>query len=121
MKRETTKTSPSESDPFVIQKPAGTTIVVTFARLCDHERTAALDKQLLDLVETYDRVICDLSGTEDILTDWLRWLQRLTALATRTGKRVILAGARAAITEKADIIGQKGKLHLAASVAAAKK
>ena len=101
--------------PFEVQPP-GDDVVVTFAQYVDHERTPEHDSELDDLVERNQLVICDLSGSRKVTSDWLRFLLRLSVKAKKMGKRVAIVGMRDNVKETSDVLGLRGELDLCDSV-----
>jgi len=101
--------------PYEIQPP-GDGVVVTFAEYVDHVRTPEHDSELDGLVESHQLVICDLSGSRKVTSDWLRFLLRLSVRAKRMGKRVAIVGMKENVKETSDMIGLGGGLDLYSSL-----
>jgi len=90
--------------PFTVKPVDDRRVVVRFARFCDHPRRAGHEKALNDLVERYDAIALDLSETENIGSDWLRWLNLLAIRADKAGKTLAAAGAREDVREMTDFL-----------------
>ncbi len=102
--------------PYRIEPGRKSRVVVEFAPICDHFRTRSHEDELMDLVGGYDAIACDLSRTESIGSEWLRWLKRMTAAARRMGKKVALVGVQDAVRESADVLGLQGELLLVSNI-----
>ena len=97
--------------PFKV-KTLDDDVVITFAQYVDHERTPDHDRELEDLVGRHKLVVCDLSGSRKVTSDWLRFLLRLTVKATKMGKRVAIVGMRDNVRQTSDVLGLLGALDL---------
>jgi anti-anti-sigma regulatory factor len=106
----------SEDQPYLVERLTDGRAVVRFAPICDHDRSRQHEDELTTLVETSQAIACDLSQTTQIASDWLRWLARLQAKATVTGKIFGLAGMRENVLATADVLGLGEKLKKADSV-----
>ena len=106
----------SEEQPYVVEHLGDGRAVVHFAPICDHDRTLRHEEELTTLLEISQAVACDLSQTTLIASDWLRWLARLQAKATATGKTFGLAGMREDVLATADVLGLGDRLKKADSV-----
>lgn len=97
--------------PYEIQPP-GEDVVVVFAQYVDHERTPEHDHDLEDLVERHELVICDISGSRKVTSDWLRFLLRLSVKARKMGKRVAIVGMGDNVRKSSDVLGLLDALQL---------
>lgn len=97
--------------PFEIHPdPANNRVTVVFAAQCHQARTKKHETEMADLVERFDAVACDLTGTDAIASEWLRWLARLTKRAQRTGKTLALVGMRESVRKTTDDIALRNDL-----------
>lgn len=106
----------NEDQPYLVERLTEGRAVVRFAPLCDHARTRQHEDELTMLIETCQAVACDLSQTALIASDWLRWLARMQAKATATGKIFGVAGMRQNVLVTADVLGLADRLKKAESV-----
>lgn len=90
-------------------------VVLAFGEYVDQPRTSADDAKLDELVAQGD-VVCDLTQTRYLASDWLRYLVKLTARGDRLGRRVRLAGVHQHVLETADLIAVKTHLRIFATV-----
>ena len=97
--------------PYTVQ-PANGEVVIVFVEYVDHERTPEYDRELDDLVERHTLVICDISKSKKVTSDWLRFLRRLTVKADNMGKRLVLVGMRDNVRESSDVLGLADDLEL---------
>ncbi len=102
--------------PFKAEPADEKRVIVRFASTCDQVRTKEQDDALSDLIERYDAVACDVSATDSISSDWLRWLSLLTGRARRAGKTMALVGANENMRDTAEVLGLGNKLVYARSV-----
>lgn len=103
--------------PFEIHPDlANNRAVVVFAPQCHHARTKVHEDQLADLVEHFDAVACDISASDAIASEWLRWLARLTTRALRTGKTLALVGMRDSVRQTTDELALRDGLVVVNSV-----
>ncbi len=102
--------------PYRIEPRGESRVVVEFAPICDHFRTRRHEDELMELLGRYEAIACDLSRTESIGSEWLRWLKRMTAAARRMGKKVALVGVQDAVRESADVLGLQGELLLVSNI-----
>lgn len=91
--------------PYEIEHRDEHTTVVRYAAICDQPRTRTHDDELAALVSAGKTVICDLSSTTHMATEWLRWLARLSARARDEGTVFKLAGVSEQNRQKADMVG----------------
>jgi len=97
--------------PYEIRPPEDD-VVVVFAQYLDHERTPEHDNELDALVERHELVICDISGSRKVTSDWLRFLLRLSVKAKKMGKRVAIVGMGDNVRETSDVLGLLDELAL---------
>ncbi len=79
-----------DSIPYRVEEEKDAHAIVRFGRLVDHPRTAAHDEELRKLMERTLTVVCDFGGTEEVTSEWLRFLADLTSVAEEQGKRVTI-------------------------------
>lgn len=97
--------------PFEIHRdPTNSRVTVVFAAQCHQARTKMHEAELADLVEHFDAVACDLTGTDAIASEWLRWLARLTKRAQQTGKTLALVGMQESVRRTTDDIALRNDL-----------
>jgi anti-anti-sigma regulatory factor len=104
-----------EDAPFEVTKKKRTAAWVRFAPIVDHQRLPEYDHQLNSLVDQFKTVVCDLGGSEEIVSTWLRKLCELTKRAEAAGKTVVVVGMQPAVGRTADGIKAKKCLRLAAN------
>jgi anti-anti-sigma regulatory factor len=110
----------SSDRPYEVQ-PARDDVVVVFAQYVDHERRPEHDRELDDLVERHELVICDISGSRKITSDWLRFLLRLSVKAKKMGKRMAIVGMGDNVKETSDVLGLLDDLQLYPSLEEARR
>jgi anti-anti-sigma regulatory factor len=104
--------------PFVIrEEPDRKLAIATFAANCYQNRTTTDEEQLARLVDRFDNVACDLTLTEAIASDWLRWIARLSTRAKKVGKRVFLVGVKEQVLKTSDLLGLKEELTIVKTLA----
>lgn len=108
---------PESQSPFSVRAEPGAT-VLGFGEYVDQPRSIDDDTMLDGLVAAGD-LVCDLSHTRYLSSDWLRYLVKLTLRSERLGRRVRLAGVQPNVLETADLIAVKGQLRLFPTVQAA--
>src|SRR5579863_430398 len=80
-----------ERGPFEIREDRERKLaVVTFAERCYQYRSKADEDKLAGLVERFDLVACDLTHTDAIASEWLRWMARMSLQANSAGKKLLL-------------------------------
>lgn len=110
--------SNERQEPFVVQEDAERKLaIVIFAEKCYHHRTKDHEDKLAALVERFDFVACDLSRTDAIASEWLRWLARLSARARAMSKRLYLVGVKDAVLTTTDVLGLKAEFMMVNEVA----
>lgn len=97
--------------PYEVQ-PLDKDVVVTFTQHVDHERTPEYDHDLENLVERHELVICDISKSSKVTSDWLRFFLRLSIKARKMGKRVAIIGMRDNVKEVSNMLGLLDDLQL---------
>ena len=98
--------NPPEDAPFIIEKFDDRKLaVITFAKQCDYLRTENHEKDLFSLVEHFEIIACDLTHTETIASEWLRWLAMMAKQARRSGKKLFLFGVKKQVLKTADLLG----------------
>jgi len=65
---------------------------------------------LSDILERFEAVACDVSNTEALASDWLRWFERLTIRAARTGKTFAVVGMRPTVQKTTDDLALRDRL-----------
>jgi len=73
-------------DAYTIEPLSHRGLIVRFAKFCNHTRTTAHEKQLTVLVGSYARIACDVSQTQYMSSDWMRWLCRMPSKPASLGK-----------------------------------
>jgi anti-anti-sigma regulatory factor len=102
--------------PYTIEQIGPERAIVRFAKFCDHERSGQYEKQLSALVETHDCIACDLSQTQSMKSDWLRWLCRMTLKAKKLDKEFVMVGVSESIKDLADVLAIEDKFSYAETV-----
>ncbi|MEA1927251.1 MAG: STAS domain-containing protein [Candidatus Auribacterota bacterium] len=102
----------SPKEPYKIIPQDKHYVVIQFAPKCDQVRRKEQEDELEKLVEDYNIIACDLSKTEMMGTDWIRWLERLSIEAGNRGKMFVLVAMGELVKQTADIIGLKGKFKM---------
>jgi hypothetical protein len=105
-----------EESPYMIEPVDQKSVIVWFCELCDCERTNVHENDLFALIDQYSRITCDVSHTQSIGTDWVRWFYRMTLKAERLGKKLDVAGADEVLRDIIDILALSDKLSLTSSV-----
>lgn len=112
-----TETSFPDDRPFAITYPDEGRAVIQFAPICDHDRTPQLEAEFLSVIRQCDQVVCDLAQTKQIVSAWIRIIERMTSDASKMGKSVVVAAGNDHIVhEIADVQGIGGRLEFVASV-----
>jgi len=97
--------------PFEIREdPDNDRATIMFARQCHQARTRAHEESLSDVLEKCGAVACDVSNTEVLASDWLRWFERLTLRAARTGKTFAVVGMRPSVQKTTDDLALRDRL-----------
>lgn len=90
--------------PFVVRRRDGVPILECPEYL-DEPRREDDEKKLFALVDTNDRVVCDVSQSVEISSHWLKFLCRLSERAGAAGKNFVLVEAQDEVRESADYLG----------------
>jgi len=103
-------------EPFRVEHLGGGRAIVHFNSRCDQARTLEHEKKLADLVATENAIVCDLSRTAVMASDWLRWLARLTSEARHAGKILAIVGLGGVVRKSTDVLGLGSALVLVDSI-----
>jgi anti-anti-sigma regulatory factor len=102
-----------EHGPFEIREDRERKLaIVTFAERCYQYRSKADEDTLAGLVERFDLVACDLTHTDAIASEWLRWMARMSIQANSAGKKLFLVGVKEQVLKTADVLGLKEELRM---------
>lgn len=91
--------------PFIFESKDKRRVIVKFAKVVDHDRNLSFADDLKKLVRRYTFIACDLTKTEIIISDWLRFLCKLTIEAKNSGKVLAIVGMKPNLKKSSDVIG----------------
>jgi len=63
------------------------------------------ESKLLELIDSYDRVVCDLSKCELVIARWLIFFHQMTRRAKVAGKKFVMLGAHSTIRDSVRYLG----------------
>ncbi|MCE9553904.1 MAG: hypothetical protein K8T91_11090 [Planctomycetes bacterium] len=111
----------AENEPYRIEILDSGEAIVHFAPICDHDRTPDRLEALQRLVSERVLIICNLTSTQQIVSAWIRKIERMTSDAENMGKSVVVVGMSKQLQETADVQGIGGRLKQVSTIEEAMK